>query len=135
MESCFSPENPEHFFRAVFDEINEAVVLYDIKGNHLVTSNKRVFDLFGYEDNEQLEAHITDCLTTGEPYTYVRFCELMEKALAGEPKLIEWRVKNKECDFFWVEVSLKRVVLAGGDYLLVIMNDITRLKKANEDPG
>ena len=32
-----------------------------------------------------------------------------------------------------MEVSLKRAVLAGGDYLLVIMNDITRLKKANED--
>ncbi|MGI6554445.1 MAG: HD domain-containing phosphohydrolase [Bacillota bacterium] len=133
MESCFSLENPEYFFRAVFDEINEAVVLYDIKGNHLVTTNKKVFDLFGYEDNEQLEAHITDCLTTGEPYTSVRFRELMEKALAGEPELVEWRVKNKEGDFFWVEVSLKRAVLAGGDYLLVIMNDITRLKKANED--
>lgn len=110
MKECLQPEQ---FYRSIFDEINDAVLIYDTKSNELVEINKRVLDLFGYTDKHDFGSNIFNCLTTEEPYIEDRFRKYVRKALINEPQLIEWRVKNKDGHHFGVELNLKRTTLAG----------------------
>lgn len=130
MENSISQKE---FYRSVFDEIRDAVLLYDIDNVRLVGSNKRVFNLFGYPDIDALGANIPDCLSTAAPYTLDVYLKYAEKAIQNEPQFFQWKIKNREGNYFWVEVSMRRALLEGKDYLIVIMGDITRLKQINQD--
>lgn len=130
--TVISPFLPEEFFRSVFDEINDAVLVYDFLTSQLVKCNKRVFQLFGFTEDCDLEDTLADCLTE-EPYTFPRLREYGIKALTEGPQSIEWKVRHRDGRLFWIELSLKRARLTGRDYLVIVMRNITRLKEATED--
>jgi len=123
----------EPFYKSIFDEINDAVLLYEPVHLELVEINRGVMDLFGYEDKDDFAFNMAQCFTTEGSYTAEEFRGYLEKALAAGPHQIEWKVKGKDGRKFWLESNLKTAKLAGQVYLMVIMRDITRLKRANEE--
>jgi len=125
--------HPEQFYRSLFDEINDAVLLYETAHRELVEINRGVLDLFGYEDKYDFASNMAQCFTTEGPYTGEEFRGYLDKALAGGPQLMEWKVKGRDGRHFLVELNFKAAELAGQVYLMVIMRDITILKRANEE--
>ena len=125
--------HPEQFYRSVFDEINDAVLLYEPTHRELVEINRGVLDLFGYDDKDDFASNLAQCFTTEGSYTAEEFRGYLDKALAEGPQLIEWKAKGKDGQYFWVELNFKTAELAGQVYLMVIMRDISRLKRASEE--
>lgn len=123
----------DQFLRSVFNEINDAVLIYDVETLDLVEYNRKVCDLFGCIDNSILESTLTDYFTTEEPYTADRLREYANNAVLNGHQFIEWKAKNKHGHHFWVELNLKHMIFEGQRFLVVIMRNISLLKQANED--
>lgn len=124
---------PRLLFRGIFNELYDAVILYDVKNLRLQEINKRGLKLFACSECSELQAQIANCLDTGEPYTLEAFREYGIRAMHNEPQEFEWRIRNQEGEYLWVKVRMKLLSLAGQNFVLIVMNDVTSLKNVHRE--
>ena len=129
----------EATYGAIFNAANDAIFILDIETALIADVNEKACEMFCFPKEELLKLAVTD-LSAGEPpYSQNEAAAYTKKASDGEPQLFEWRAKDKAGRLFWVEVNLKRAVIAGRYRLLAVVRDVTerkqteeRLKKINE---
>jgi PAS domain S-box-containing protein len=126
----------EQNYRAIFDSANEVIFIQDIETGDIVDANKALYDLYGYkvEEVKNKKTKRAGILNAGfEPYTEKEALVLIKKAAKGKPQLFEWLARKKDGSLFWVEVSLKKVLIKGKNHVLAMVRDITERKKAEEE--
>ncbi len=102
----------EEKFRTIFDSVNDAVFIHDVKTGAILDANSKMCEMYGYsrEEVDQLEMQ---ALSSGEvPYARQDALEWIKKAVVGKPQVFEWMAKHKSGHLFWVEVSMKTSVMA-----------------------
>ena len=123
----------EKRFRSIFNSVNDALFIHDLKTGEILDVNQRMCELYGYTREEVLRIDVAS-LSSGEPpYTQTEALELMLKAAAGNPQVFEWKAKDKSGRLFWVEVSIRRATIGEKDQLIVAARDISLRKKAQAD--
>ncbi len=123
------PTGGEDSYRRIFDLANDAIFIHDVETNEILDVNVKMCDLFGYSLEEARRLSLEDLFSGKPPYTLENALTLVEKVRAGEPQLVEWHVKKCDGTVFWVEISIKRVVLAGKDRILAVVRDISDRKE------
>ncbi len=120
-------------YRAIFNAINDAILVHDVETGEVVDVNWRMFEMYGVSPAEvrQLTDNV-DVSLGGPPYTAESASEWFKKAAKGEAQLFEWRAKDRSGRDFWVEVNLKRALISGQHRLLAVVRDITERKLAQE---
>jgi PAS domain S-box-containing protein len=120
-------------YRAIFNAINDAILVHDVETGEVVDVNWRMFEMYGVSPAEvrQLTDNV-DLSLGGPPYTAESASEWFKKAAKGEAQLFEWRAKDHSGRDFWVEVNLKRALISGQHRLLAVVRDITERKLAQE---
>ena len=122
-------ENEERF-RTIFDSVNDAIFVHDLTTGDILDVNHRMCEMYGYTRDEALRLTVEE-LSSGEPpYTLADALRWMRQAAEGEPQLFEWQAKDKGKRLFWVEVNMRRTIIAGAERLLVVVRDITERKRA-----
>jgi PAS domain S-box-containing protein len=122
----------EDRFRTIFDSVNDAVFIHDIRTGAILNVNNTACDIYGYTC-EELRRIGVQTISMGEtPYTQADAVEWIKKAAAGQPQVFEWRAKHKSERLFWVEMSMKSAVIGGRECLLVVARDITERKHLEE---
>ena len=124
-------DDPEATYRAIFDLANDAIFVHDASTGAIVDVNLKMTEMYGYTRAEAQHLSVADLSAGSPPYTQERALELLQAAKAT-PQLFEWVARDRGGREFWVEVSLKRVEIAGHDRLLAIVRDITERKRAEE---
>jgi len=122
-------------YRAIFNTVNDAILVQDVETGDIVDVNWKLFEMYGVSPGgaEQLYHDHVEPLSTGEPpYTAEKASEWFKKAAKGEAQLFEWKAKDKRGKQFWVEVNLKRALISGQHRLLAVVRDITDRKEAEE---
>jgi len=126
------PGLSEGGYRTIFNSANDAIIIHDIKDGRVLEVNHKMLEMYGYTREEALGLDL-DVVSEGlSPYSQVDAAQWIEKAVAGEPQLFEWRAKKKSGKIFWVEVNLKRITFDGGDRLLAIVRNISERKLAEK---
>ncbi len=119
-------------YRAIFDAVNEAILIHDLKTGEIIDTNSKACEMFGYEPGE-LCGRLVEEITARDGTGSNDDTELkMRKAMGGEPQVFEWRGRHKSGEAFWCEVNLKRAVIGGKDRLLAVVRNITERKRAEE---
>ncbi len=120
-------------YREIFDKANDAIYVHDVETGQIMDVNRRVFDLVGYTPQEILESDAS-LLITGNPGFHAEGgrAAWMKKAAVEGPQLFEWQALHKDKRVVWLEVNLKRAVIAGRDRLLAFVRDISERKKLEE---
>jgi PAS domain S-box-containing protein len=128
-----SVSDSERFFRSVYENANDAIVLMD--GDTFIDCNCKTEEMFGCRCDEILGS---------KPYEFSPPCqpdgsdsrkkslEYIRTALAGSPQFFEWKYCRKDGLLFDAEVGLSRVDIEGQTVIQVIVRDVTRRKKAEE---
>ncbi len=112
-------------YRAIFDAMNEAILVHDADSLEIVDANRAACELFGRGLDELRGARIED-LASGEPGgPREPIGELMRRAAAGDPVELEWGARARGGETFWLEVSLKTATIGGRTRLLAVMRDVT----------
>jgi PAS domain S-box-containing protein len=116
-------------YREVFNAATDAIFILALDGT-IIDSNARMLEMYGYTREEANYLRISD-LTSNEPsYTEAEAFKWIEKAVSGEPQLLEWLAKRKSGELFWIEVNIKRTRIGPSDVLLSIVRDITDRKRS-----
>jgi PAS domain S-box-containing protein len=126
-------QESEARFRAIFDNIQEGIFIHDIDTGAVLSTNRRVCEMYGLGEQELLAASIADISSGVPPYTHADAAFWMMKAAAGEPQSFEWQARRADGGLFWAEINMRRAELAGHERLLVVVRDISRRKAREEE--
>ncbi len=114
------------YLRAVFNNIHDAVLLHDASGR-VVDVNETMLRLYRISREEAIGLSIVDDYSApDEPELLLHQPALWQKVMNGEPQFFEWKARRPEDgSVFDVEVSLTKLSLPDGDYVLACDRDIT----------
>lgn len=119
-------------FRTIFNFINDAIFVHDLKTGDIIDVNHKMCEMYGYSYEEVLSLDVGDLSSNVPPYTQDSAMAWIRKAAAGKPQMFEWRAKDKRGRLFWVEINMKRARISKENLLLVVVRDINDRKEAIE---
>ncbi len=117
-------------FRAIFDNVQEAILLQDLDTEALIEVNAAAEQMYGYSRSELLDCNVDDLSADETGFDVQRQKALMERARRGEQLVFEWRARHRDGHGFWVEANLKATEIAGERLLLVTLRNIEARKQA-----
>ncbi len=123
----------EERFRTIFNSINDAVFVQDSETGAILDVNSTMCEMYGYSRKKVLQLKNQDLSLGQSPYSQKEALEWMRKAVAGNPQVFEWMAKHKSGRLFWVEVNIKKAIIGIQYRLLIVVRDITKRKKAEEE--
>jgi PAS domain S-box-containing protein len=121
----------ERTYREIFNAVNDAIFIQELETGDLIDANKKMCEMLGYS-REELPSTLEPLISNIQPNTMEEARKLIRKAAKGEPQFFEWQAKHKNGRLFWVEVDLKKALIAGKQRILAITRDITERKQAEE---
>ncbi|MHA1800695.1 MAG: PAS domain-containing protein [Candidatus Heimdallarchaeaceae archaeon] len=121
-------ENEEKF-RQTFDQSNDGVVLYNLKGN-IIDVNHRVRELIGYSKSEMLLLTIHQLHPVTEQEDSKNAFEIIQNE--GYVKY-EINFKRKNGSIFPAEVSSSQFEIRGEKFVQGVIRDITERKSAEKE--
>ncbi|MBF0497998.1 MAG: PAS domain S-box protein, partial [Deltaproteobacteria bacterium] len=123
----------EENYRAIFDAVNDAILVLDYKTGTVLDVNSKLRVIFGYTQLEAQGLNSMRLHVDQPPHTNQRLRDYARKAFYGDPQLFEWLAKTKEGRTFWVEINLKRASIGGRARLLAVIRDIAERKSAEQE--
>jgi len=121
-------EESRKWFRAIFDSVNDAVVVHDAETGVILDVNRRMCELYGYSREEALKAGLPSLHSNLPPYDQIHALERIRQAALGNPQTFEWQARHQSGRLFWVEVSMRVADLSGKACVLVTVRDISERK-------
>ena len=123
----------ESRFRAVFDSVNDAILIHEISTGAILDVNLRMCHMFGLSYEEALWMDMGSLSVGLAPCTQDNALEWMRKAAEEGPQTFEWIAKHRSGRLFWIEVDLQRATIGGQDRLLSTARDITERKRTESE--
>jgi PAS domain S-box-containing protein len=120
-------------FRMIFNSVNDAILVHDIKTGDIINVNDKMCKMYGYSYEEAINTTIGELSYGKPPFSQEDAIEYIKKAAAGEQQLIEWKAKRKDGKLFWVEVNMRKAKIGNQDRMLVVVRNITERKLAEEE--
>jgi PAS domain S-box-containing protein len=117
-------------YRAIFDGVNDAILIRDIRTGQILEVNHKMTEMYGYTRDEACQMSIGE-LSAGEPgYTNEDALRIVgEVRERNEARRFEWRARSKTGHVFWIDVNIARISLDGQERLVAIVRDIDQRKR------
>lgn len=115
----------EQRFRAIFDSVQDAVLVCGLDGDH-TDANLRACELLGHSREEFRKLGVEAWGLGAPPYARADAMRWIRKAANGHPQSFEWRTHQSTGQPLLLEVSLKRARIGGEARILATMHDITQ---------
>mgnify|MGYP003352987049 CR=1 FL=1 len=117
-------------YQELFEHSPDAILVRDAQTGHIVQTNSRFSQLFGYRD-EELSTLLPADLSSGEPgYGRTEALGWIEKTRKEGAQFFEWRSRRKDGSIFWSEISMTRYEMAQGQRTVSSIRDISDRKQA-----
>lgn len=110
-------------FRAIFDGVNDGIILHDLGKGTILEANARLMSMFGYDREEIRRLTIADISADTPPYSHARLLQWVEDASHGESPVFEWLAQHKDSHHFLVEISMRRAEVSGRSCVLVLIRN------------
>jgi PAS domain S-box-containing protein len=123
-------EESLQLFRYLIDKSNDGVLIIDPKTGRLLDVNKKICTDLGYTREELLTMGISD-INAGIPDGR-SFDILVDKAREKRHMVIETSYRHKDKTVITVEESLRFSTHEKREYMICIVRDVTRRKKAEK---
>lgn len=115
-----------HRYRALFEEGAGPMTVHRADTGELVDVNQQFADHMGYSREEAAELTMADLCPDDDPeYTLETAHRYLERAANGDQQRFEWVTPTVDGDRVPVEVTLKRMDVAGEARILATVQDIT----------
>lgn len=123
----------QEWFSAIFNGVNDAILIRDANTGALLDINKRVTELFGYTREEAFSLSIgfLEPSNSSEAKADIenRFRNLLQ---TGYSTFDHWLVRRKDGTELIVEGELRRLRIGEADVVISTLRDVTTRKKAEE---
>lgn len=123
----------ENKYREIFNSTNEAIFINEAETGKIIETNEAALKQYAFESQADfLTNTIFDLNAYIAPYTQAKAQEYFQRAYKSGNQVFEWLAKKKNGEPFWVEMSLRKAILAGKDRIIAVTRDINERKKAEE---
>jgi PAS domain S-box-containing protein len=122
----------EASYRMLFDVSNDAIYVHDPETGAILDVNQKARELHGLNAEEFAGAGLAALGTGDPPYSEPEAREYVRKAASGEPQFFQWQARHRSGALFWIEVSLRSVVIDGRQRVLATARDVTERRAAEE---
>ena len=126
------PTRPTDGYGPIFEVASDAIFVHDGKTGAILDVNPRAVEMYGYSREEMRRIDIAMISADEPPHTQSDALRWLDRARLA-PQVFEWRARARNGHLFWVEVSIRRVEIAGEDRLLAIARDVTERKRAEAE--
>lgn len=120
----------EESYHTIFESANDAMLIRDIKTYDIIDVNHKACELFCYPREGMIGLKLGVLHKDSFQHPFEKFISFFEKAANGEMQVFEWISKDRFEREFWVEMSVKRVIIGGQYRFLCVVRDITESKQA-----
>jgi diguanylate cyclase (GGDEF)-like protein/PAS domain S-box-containing protein len=128
------PHTPsEGHSRAIFDAVNDAIMVHEVGSGAILDVNQRMCEMFGLTFDEALWMDMGSLSVGLTPCTQDDAWEWMRKAAEEGPQTFEWIAKHKSGRLFWIEINLRLADIGGQRRLLSTARDITERKRTETE--
>lgn len=120
----------EQNYRLLFENNPQPMWVYDLETLNFLQFNEAAIQKYGYTRDEFLQLNIKDIRPPED------IDKLLENINNDEDELSysgEWRHKTKSGDNFWVEIISHKINYGNRNAKLVLLNDITQRRQAEEE--
>ena len=117
----------EERLRAIYDQSNDAIFLFDIENDKIIDFNKKAIMLLGYSPKELSVATISKILPHGME-KFNRFTQTVNKAESYMTDKLTFLTKNEMQ--IPAEISVSCIKIKDKTYLLALVHEITESQKA-----
>jgi PAS domain S-box-containing protein len=119
-------------YRAVFETLDDAIYIHDPETGDILDANERAARMMGFSRRDLPYVPFDPTSLGVEVYDEQRARQLVRTAAAGEPLQFHWLAKNGSGEPIWLEVSLRRAVIAGEPRVLAVVRDISARKQTED---
>lgn len=129
-------QSSKDFYKVLFDNANDGILLADLKTKKFYTANKTICKMTGYSMKEIKKIEVMDIYPKEDlPYVIKQF-ERQSGGKIGESIPAEdVPVKRKDGSVFYADISAYCIKLAGREYLVGIFRDATERRQTEKDLG
>ncbi|AOS46178.1 Wide host range VirA protein [Lacunisphaera limnophila] len=118
-------------YREIFNSTSDGLMVHGADGR-ILDVNEQACALFGTDRAGLIGRAVEDVSLGQSPYSAQEAHAKLQRALRGEPQLIEWRSKRASGELFWSEVALRAWQGGEGDRVVAAIRDISGRKDAQE---
>lgn len=122
----------QDIYRAIFDNVNDAIILRDLKTKKIIDVNSRLCEMTGYTLREIRKLppgwFSSSPIQNGKAIAYYD-----AGTVQGEQQLFERQERKKDGTLFWVESNLRKVTIGDREYLLTMLRDVTPRRQKIEE--
>ncbi|HLA83182.1 MAG TPA: PAS domain S-box protein [Thermoguttaceae bacterium] len=119
-------------FREIFNGVVTAIGIHEIPTGRILDANQAMFDLFGCSREEVLDPSFWEKVTLDPPYDTAAAVALLNEVAKGDSRTVQWPVRRRNGEKFWIEAVLKRSVIGGTPCVVSLSTDITKRRLAEE---
>lgn len=120
-------------YRAIFDAVNDAILLLGLESDEILDANAPSELMFGHPVEHLRRMRTADLGSGVAPYTGAEWLAHLQKAALGQPQIFDWQARRSDGSLFWVEMNLKHAPIGGVDRLLAVVRDVTQRKNTESD--
>jgi len=132
VESERQVRDSEARFRAIYEGVNDAILIVEPQTGMFLDANQRGVEMCGYSADELrrlgvLEISVGDAVRLKADYT-----QRVDEARRGRPQLFEWQLRNRCGEPLWVEINMRSARISNADRILLLARDITARRASEE---
>lgn len=127
-------KDSEHYFQQIFNSVNDAIFIQEIKDGEIIDVNKTCLEIFGYDSKEEIIATGFTKIHSGiAPYNVKGAIKIIEEIVKRQrSNFFEWQGRKKNGEIIWTENSLSKINIHGEEKLMVLVRDIDKRKRAEQ---
>lgn len=124
----------EKNYRTIFEAVNDAIFILDIKTGEILDVNLKALEIFGYCSKSEMLGMTMDTFSTNEPpYTAENVLNYIRKAASEGPQIFSWSGKTRDGQTVWMEVSMKKTSLKKQACIVAVVRDVTERKASEKE--
>jgi PAS domain S-box-containing protein len=124
----------QEYRAAIFKNMHDAIFIHDLDGR-VIDVNEKMLEMYRLTREQAIGLSITeDYSPPDNPLLLRQQPKIWRKVVAGESQLFEWQaMRPLDRSVFDAEVSLTKLSLPEGDFILATTRDITERKRVERE--
>jgi len=124
---------PGSGYRALFEHVSDGLLVFDPETGAVRDANGRFTSMSGF-DRAALEGRHVDDLLSDDQQVDAPKRRLVDAA-GDDGATIEWRLRRRDGEPFWAELSVSMATLGDESCLLTTVRDVTERKRRRDELG
>ncbi len=121
----------EDTYQAIFNSVNDGIVIMDIETGRSVDVNDAMCRMFGISRETAASIDYPALIAANHKLTREEAMQQFREIASG-PKLLMEQVRGPDGKQFWVEVSLKYGRIRGNERVIAVVRDVTERMRTEE---